>query len=151
MKKLVGATSRVSRAGLGSHLGCCDPLGLVAKRLLLGSCCIRAGAGVARCCHLAVALTGGHTLQEQVKVKTIYKQLQHQNLCEVTKSLTVLYCCCGSGQVVVYWTIGVLVVYCTVEAGLYCTLDDVVEYCTGLVPELYCTWAPVLVPVYWTG
>ena len=61
-----------------------------------------------------------------------------------------LYCCCGSGQVVVYCTIGVLVVYCTVEAGLYCTLDDVVEYCTGLVPELYCTWAPVLVPVYWT-
>ena len=75
LKKLVGATSRVSRAGLGSHLGCCDPLGLVAKRLLLGSCCIRAGARVARCCHLAVALTGGHTLQEQVKVKTIYKQL----------------------------------------------------------------------------
>ena len=62
-----------------------------------------------------------------------------------------LYCCWGSGQVVVYWRIGVLVVYCTVEAGLYCTLDDVVEYCTGLVPELYCTCAPVLVPVYcWT-
>ena len=150
MKKLVGATSRVSRAGLGSHLGCCDPLGLVAKRLLLGSCCIRAGARVARCCHLAVALTGGHTLQEEMKVKTAAASTDHQNLCEVTKSLTVLYCCCGSGQVVVYWTIGVLVVYCTVEAGLYCTLDDVVEYCTGLVPELYCTWAPVLVPVYWT-
>ena len=74
LKKLVGATSRVSRAGLGSHLGCCDPLGLVAKRCL-GSCCIRARARVAGRCHLAVALTGGHTLQEQVKVKTIYKQL----------------------------------------------------------------------------
>ena len=67
----------------------------------------------------------------------------------MTKSLTVLYCW-GSGQVVVYCTIGVLVVYCTVEAGLYCTLDDVVEYCTGLVPELYWTCAPVLVPVYCT-
>ena len=77
LKKLVGATSRVSRAGLGSHLGCGDPLGLVAKSCL-GSCCIRARARVAGRCHLAVALTGGHTLQEQVKVKTIYKQLQHQ-------------------------------------------------------------------------
>ena len=83
MKKLVGATSRVSRAGLGSHLGCCDPLGLVAKRLLLGSCCIRAGARVARCCHLAVALTGGHTLQEQMKVKTIYEQLQHRLIIKI--------------------------------------------------------------------